>query len=121
MHNLVRQARRRLFGNELLSEGANAFSAALVAFIILLLLGTEILDWRWVLPIPAVAAGVGFYRARRRLPSAYGVAQSVDKRLSLDDTLSTAWYFSAEGSAPQASPGIRHYQFRLAEDRKSVV
>ena len=49
---LVRLVRRRLFNNELLAQGANASSAALFAFILLLLLGTEILAWQVALLCP---------------------------------------------------------------------
>jgi hypothetical protein len=91
---LVRRARQRLLYNELLSQGANASSAALIALILLLLLGTQVLNWWWALAIPLVAAGAGLYVARRRLPSPYTVAQLVDRRCALADTLSTALYFS---------------------------
>src|SRR5215471_14995599 len=55
---LVRRARRRLLYNELFSQGANAASAALAAFILLLLIGTEILSWQWLLLIPVAAAAL---------------------------------------------------------------
>src|ERR1700736_2960889 len=58
---LVSHARQRLFKNELLSQGANAFCAALLAFILLLLVGTQVLDWRLTLLIPLGAAAVGVY------------------------------------------------------------
>src|SRR6476469_5350262 len=83
---LVRQARRRLFNNELLTQGANASSAALIAFILLLLLGTQILSWQWAVMIPVAAAGAGLYIARQKLPSLYRVAQLIDARLALCDT-----------------------------------
>src|SRR3982750_1350216 len=91
---LVRHARRRLFYNELFAQGANTSSAALAAFILLLLLGTEILSWQYAVLIPVAALGAGFYVARRRLPSAYGTAQIIDRTLGLRDTLSTAVFFS---------------------------
>lgn len=115
MLTLVRRARRRLFSNELLSQGANAISAALGAFILLLLVGTQILSWTWALLIPATAVVVGYYRARKRLPSAYGVAQIVDRRMELADTLSTALFFSQHQAASQVSPEVRTLQFERAE------
>ena len=99
MFTLVRRARQRLLYNELLSQGANASSAALVAFILLLLFGTPVLNWQWALAIPLVAAAVGLYVARRRLPSLYTVAQMVDRRCALADTLSTALFFSQRRAA----------------------
>src|ERR1035441_5104253 len=105
---LVSRARRRFLHNELMAQGANAASAALIAFILLLLLGTQILDWRWIVLIAALAAAAGLYRARQRLPSPYAVAQAVDHRLGLADTISTALYFN-----PAPAPS--------GPDRKSVV
>jgi hypothetical protein len=96
---LVRRARQRLLYNELLSLGANAACAALIVFIVLLLLGTPVPIWRWALAIPLVAAGAGLYVVRRRLPSLYTVAQVVDRRCALADTLSTALFFS-QGEPP---------------------
>jgi hypothetical protein len=111
---LVRLARRRILGNELLSQGANASSAALAAFILLLLLGTQILRWQWALLIPLAAVAAGVYQVRRRLPSPYTVAQIVDHRLELADTLSTALYFSDPEPAARVSEGIRKSQLESA-------
>jgi len=116
---LVRRARQRLLYNELLSQGANASSAALIAFILLLLVGTEVLKWQWAVAIPLAAAAVGLGLARRRWPSMYTVAQMVDHRCGLADTLSTAFVFS-QGEPPSGvSREIRQSQFeragRLAE------
>ena len=111
---LVRRARQRLLYNELLSQGANASSAALIAFILLLLLGTQVLNWQWALAIPLVAAGAGLYVARRRLPSPYTVAQMVDHRCALADTLSTALFFSQAEPPSHVSREVRQSQFEQA-------
>lgn len=117
--NLVSRARRRFLHNELMAQGAHAMSAALLVFILLLLLGTQILDWRWIVLIAALAAAAGLYRTRQRMPSAYAVAQAVDQRLGLADTISTAFYFHQEAAPAGASPEIRGLQMeqagRLAE------
>src|SRR6185437_181687 len=94
MEGLFRQAGRRMLHNELLAQGATAGSAALAAFILLLLTGTQVLNWQWLVLIPAAALAYGIWRARKRLPSLYRVAQIVDRRLDLSDTLSTAWFFA---------------------------
>ena len=112
--NLVRRARQRLLFNELLSQGANASSAALIAFILLLLLGTQVLSWWWALAVPLVAAGVGLYVARRRLPSPYTVAQMVDRRCALADTLSTALVFSQADPPSHVSREVCQSQFEQA-------
>jgi len=118
--SLVRRARRRLFGNELLAQGANATSAALAALILLLLVGTQILNWQWALLIPLSAAAFGLYRARKRLPAPYRVAQIVDFRMSLADALSTAFYFQ-EHESKQGSGDVRQLQLDRAEEiAKSV-
>ena len=95
MLSAIRRARRRILANELLAQGVNAFCAALFAFILLLLAGSEVLRWEWLLLLPAAAAGIGVILALRRLPSPYVTAQIVDRRMGLTDTLSTAWFFRA--------------------------
>jgi hypothetical protein len=112
--DLVRRVRRRLFHNELLAQGANASSAAVLALILLLLLGTQVLDWRWILLVSVAAGAAGLYRARRRVPSEYSAAQLVDRRMGLADSLSTAVYFSESNSA-KSSEDVRRLQFQRAE------
>ncbi len=119
MLELVRRARRRLLNSELMSQGANATSAALAAFIVLLILGTQILAWYWLAPLPLAAAVAGVYLALRRLPSPYRTAQLVDSRAQLADTLSTALYFSGE-NAPAASEVMRWQQKRAEEAAQRV-
>ena len=114
MQKLVRLARRRLLGNELLAQGANSASAALGAFILLLLLGSEILNWQIVAAVPLAAFAAGLYLVRRRMPSAYGTAQIVDRRLDLSDTLSTAVFFSDVKPDAPVSPDIRDAQLAHA-------
>ncbi len=62
--------------------------------ILLLLLGTQILDWYWPVLLAVVSLGVGIYRLRKSLPSPYELAQAIDRRLGLADTLSTALHFA---------------------------
>ncbi len=119
MLELIRRARWRLLNGELIAQGANAFSAALAAFILLLILGTQILEWYWLAFIPAAAAATGIYLAFQRLPSAYRAAQLVDHRAQLADTLSTAYYFS---DAPAASsPDVLRWQQERAEEAAGQV
>jgi hypothetical protein len=107
-------ARRRLLGNELLAQGANSASAALAAFILLLLLGSEILTWEIVLSVPLAAFAVGVYLVRKRLPSRYETAQIIDHRLGLSDTISTAVFFRESGQNASVEPEIRNAQWRQA-------
>ena len=119
MLTLVQRARRRLFHNQLLTQGAQAAIAILAAFILLLLAGTGFLDWRWMLPVSAIAVSVALYRAGKRLLSPYGAAQAVDRRMDLADTLSTALYFEQESA--HASPAIRQLQRERANQAAERV
>jgi hypothetical protein len=112
--NLVRRARRRILGNQLLTQGANAGSAALGAFILLLLFGTQTLSWPVALAIPLAAAALGIYRVKRHMLSPYAVAQLVDQRLGLADNLSTALFFSEVDPGARVAPDIRRAQFEEA-------
>jgi hypothetical protein len=103
-----------LLYNELLRQGTHASCAALIAVIPLLLFGTQVLKWQWAVAMPLVTAGVGLYLARRRLPSLYTVAQMVDHRAGLADTLSTAVFFSCGEPPSGVSREIRQSQFEHA-------
>ena len=114
MGRLIGEARRRILGNELFAQGANAASAALAALILLLVLGSEIFSWPVAILIPLAALAVGAYRLRQRLPSAYEAAQIVDTRLELSDTLSTAVYFE-QAPENKVNPEVRRTQREHAE------
>ncbi len=118
---LVRRVQRRLFYNELFAQGANALSAALAAFILLLLIGAEVLNWRWLAVLPAAAALAGFCFAWRRRPSAYRAAQLADGRLGLADTLSTAVFFQESAGSGHAAPEIVRVQAEAAERLSRTV
>jgi hypothetical protein len=121
VHELIRRARRRFLNQELMSQGANTFSAGLAAFIVLLLLGTEVLNWYWAALIPLAAIGTGIYRAYRRRPSPYRAAQIVDHRLALADTLSTAVYFSEQVDAQPDAQDVVRNQRESAERAAAAV
>ena len=118
---LVGRARRRYLWNEILAQGAWASSGAMGAVIILLLLGTEILDWHWLVLIPGATLGIGAYRTSRRLPSAYVIAQTMDRRLKLADTLSTALFFATSPPAGVAAADVRRAQMAQAERVSQTV
>ena len=119
MLTLVHRARRRQFHNELFSQGAYAAAAILVAFILVLLAGTSLLDWRLLALVSALAAGLAFYRARQKRLSYYAAAQVVDRRMSLADTISTAVYFE---QAPEKAPAaLRAFQRERANDAAARV
>jgi hypothetical protein len=109
----VRRARHRILGNEVVRQTAYSCSAVLASLILLLLLGTQVLSWLWLLALPLVALAAGAYATWRRLPSSYQVAQRVDRELGLADTLSTALYFAASGNSAPAD--VRRAQWTQAE------
>jgi hypothetical protein len=110
---LIRRARRRYIGNESLAQGALAASAGMAGVIILLIAGTQILDWPFPVAITLGTLLIGAYRMRGHLPSGYQIAQLLDRRFLLADTLSTAFYFSRESA--KASAPMREGQRRQAE------
>jgi hypothetical protein len=111
----LRRARRRFLSNEILAQFTWAASAGFGAVILLLLLGTELLSWHWLLLLPLGTFGLGLYRTWRRLPSLYGLAQLVDRRLGLADLLSTAFYFAEPNQGRQVSQEIRLAQWEQAQ------
>jgi hypothetical protein len=93
--DLLERARKRLFGQLVLDKGALALVIGMAGAILLLLTGSQILDWYWPLLLVVVSLGVGIYRLRKSLPTFYKLAQLIDRRLGLSDSLSTAVHFAA--------------------------
>ena len=84
----------------------------------LLLVGTQVLNWYWPAALTAIGLGAGAVRARRAMISEYRVAQIVDSKLHLEDRLSTVHYFRRrEESAPEALETVE----RQAADRLQSV
>src|SRR5215470_916263 len=78
--------------------------------IILLLAGTQILEWYWVVLLAVTSLGVGIYRLRQTIPSTYKLAQRIDRRLSLADALSTAMYFESDTSKGHEAIRVRQHE-----------
>ncbi|HYP07382.1 MAG TPA: hypothetical protein VER03_14210, partial [Bryobacteraceae bacterium] len=68
-------------------------SAGAAGFLLLLILGTQILDWQWPVGVFLATLGLGLYRAHKARVPVYRTAQALDKALDLQDRLSTAYYF----------------------------
>ncbi|MDX2154613.1 MAG: hypothetical protein SFV54_27975 [Bryobacteraceae bacterium] len=83
--------------------------------ILLLLAGTQILDWYW--PALLFASGLvwGAVRFVRSTPAPYALVQRIDERLQTQDTLSTAYYFAGHPDAGLACPEFRECQFAAAD------
>ncbi|HME05934.1 MAG TPA: hypothetical protein VKG25_02750 [Bryobacteraceae bacterium] len=91
--DLVQRGRRRALLNLLVRHISLALAIAFGGAILLLLLGTQVLNWYWLVVLFAGGFAYSAWRGRARIPSAYQVAQSIDRRLDLKDALSTAFYF----------------------------
>ncbi len=110
---LIESAQQRRFLVLVIEQLALAATLVFAGAILLLLLGTQILAWYWLLLLAAVGIGLAAYRIRARLTNSYTVAQSLDRRLNLHDSLSTAWFLL---SRPEGAdqPSAR-YQIDYAE------
>ncbi len=97
----VRRARRRIILNEALSEGANLASFCLFLVILILIAGSEVMDWRIAAVAAMAGVGLAFRRAWRRAPTDYLTAQIVDKRMGLADTLSSATFVRTSEAGPR--------------------
>src|SRR5258708_25612870 len=103
MEALIRRARRRYIANQFLSQGAYALSDGMAGVILLLIAGTQILDWPFLVAIVGATLALLTWRTLRRVPTPYAIAQLVDRRLLLADTLSTALFFADGGTKISAS------------------
>lgn len=92
VENVIEAACRRRLLVTSIEHSAVALSAVLAGFILLLLLGTQILNWPWLVLLAASGSAIALERIRRAIVSRYRVAQIIDGRLQLHDSLSTAWF-----------------------------
>lgn len=118
---LISRARRRRLANLALRQAVLAICAALAGLILLLLLGTEILDWPWIAGLFAAGLVAGLWDLRRRIPSPYRIAQSIDRRLGLSDALSTAFFYNRLADNRRASGDMRAAQLAEANRLASEV
>jgi len=113
LSDLLAKARTRSFQNLLVHQLTRAAAVIFGGGVVILLAGTEYLSAFWLILLVAVAVGAAVYIALRKRPSTYRVAQSIDAKLQLHDTLSTAAHFiEAPGSEDAA---IRESQRLQAE------
>ncbi len=93
LDNFIERANRRkvafLAGEQLLGAVSVFFGGA----VLVLLVGAQILNWYWPVLLASAALVFGFVRMGRRKRSRYQLAQQIDRRLALHDSLSTALYF----------------------------
>ena len=117
LSDLLARARRRSFGHLLLHQMTRAAAIVFGGGVVVLLAGTEYLSALWLALLVAAALGAALFIALRKRPSAYRVAQRIDTKLKLADTLSTATHFEeAPGTADAAIRESQRLQAeRLAE------
>ncbi|MBL8293576.1 MAG: hypothetical protein JNN08_17140 [Bryobacterales bacterium] len=71
--------------------------------VLLLLLGSAILEWYWVVALFVIGASVSAWRTWRRIPHEYAIAQLIDERMGFYDAISTAYHFrNSRGHASEA-------------------
>jgi hypothetical protein len=102
---LITSARRRALLNLVCEQVTVGLAAAAAGAVLLLILGTSILDWYWLVLLFAGGAGITAWRTLRRLPTRYSIAQQVDERLGLHDVLSSSLHF-ATAARPGAEAGM---------------
>jgi hypothetical protein len=117
--SLVRDARTR----HLLILAGEQFAVCLILVctggVLMLLAGTQILNWYWLVPLLVAGLAAGWVRFRRRAIPAYRVAQILDVRLDLRDTISTAWFLRHDAARAaldlHTETGMVRTQFAQAE------
>lgn len=115
IREVVRRARRRFFWNVAVAQGVLSASVGMAGAILILVFGNQFLDWRWLALVAGVTFPLAYYRTARRIPSQYRVAQIVDERLNLRDSLSTALYFSEAPKSKYVSESVRLAQLAESE------
>lgn len=113
VENVVQRGWRRRLLVLAVDQSAIALAFVFAGLALLILLGTQILNWPWLVGIFIVGAGLSYLKLRRRMAHAYAVAQMIDRQLSMHDSLSTAWFIRKNASGTN-EPAAR-YQLEAAE------
>lgn len=115
MTDLLRQAQRRYLWNLVLAQAAYVATAALAGLLLLLLLGTQVVDWYWLAVLAIGSALLLAWRFRHGLPSLYRLAQLLDVRLRSHDALSTAFHYREHPLRDSRAEEMRQHQLGEAE------
>lgn len=102
LEEVLARGRRRLLANTLISRIALGACVYLGAFVLLLILGTKILNW-WIPVLLGFAVlTVGLVQMLRHAPTETNVAHVLDTGWGLSDALATAVYFRGSGRGSAA-------------------
>jgi len=113
VQTVVRSARRRRICLLALEELGLGLGIVLAGVIVMLVLGTQILRWYWLPGLGIAGMAIAAYKVRARSLSPYRVAQLLDARLGLSDSLSTAWFLLTEH--PASRDAAARFQIARAE------
>jgi hypothetical protein len=116
LESLIRRGRRRQLPHLFIYAASYGAVVALAGAILLLIVGAQILAWYWLAILFAAGLGAGAYRLRGSLLTPYQVAQSLDRRLGLNDAISTAYYFGGHPDQRGTRPEFVEAQHAQAEN-----
>ncbi|HZQ53937.1 MAG TPA: hypothetical protein VFB14_17170 [Bryobacteraceae bacterium] len=116
---VIRSACRRRLLVLTLEHSALAVSLVLGGSILMLLLGTQILAWYWLALLGGAGLIIVGLRIRARMLNRYRVAQLVDHRLGLSDSLSTAWFLLTQSGDSETAAA--RFQIAHAENLAASV
>jgi hypothetical protein len=121
LHELLTAARRRVFGHVFVREVLLAAAVGCGVGAVVLFVGTAHLGAYWIAIAAIGTLSARLWIERRKRPSEYDVAQAIDERLKLADTLSTAAYFAAPEASVKVDPSLRELQRARAEQAARTV
>jgi hypothetical protein len=88
-----------------LEQGAIAASLVFAGCALILVLGTQLLNWYWLVLLASAGILIAALRVRRRRASVYLTAQTLDFRLELHDSISTAWHLNQTPALAETPAG----------------
>src|SRR5947208_13106722 len=95
LQTLIANGRRRRLFQLTFDQLTVSLAAVFAGAILLLLIGTQILDWYWLALLFVGSFAYGLWTVLKHAPSAYQIAQLIDARLHLYDAVSTAFHFAS--------------------------
>jgi hypothetical protein len=115
---IIDAAERRRLLVLAVEQAAIGVVLVLTGGILMLLLGTQILNWYWLVLLAVAGIGIVLLRMRSRPLARYRLAQILDRRLQLSDSLSTACFLLSRSR--KDDPVARFQLARADEIARSV-